>query len=435
MDRRAFLKSVAPIAAAPGFAPRRAAGAEPADKLFLGAPLTHSDWMLKPNIAEGAEGVRHMLDACKAAGWSRVYWRAFDAGQATYKSQLLAPGTRPEEDNFYNPKAAEDLALQRRIFPGLTPERSAEILAKVKRVDYAGFDSLAAAVEYGHAIGLQIHAWATINEDDHGWGSRSEFAKAHPEWRWVRRDGRPYRSQLSFAFEEVRRYKLALIEELLAGYAIDGLLLDWIRTGDVRDNPQNDPAGIANYGHETPNLARFKALHGRDPRDLPADDDRWASVRAEPQTLFMRRVRELARSRPRPVAVAALVGHPWHYRGDVGQPIAGNLKGLLLDTGTWAEEGLVDSVVAAGYYRDGGTPEQAHCALREETRGKVDVWTYAWVPRSVAEFERDFALARSLGAPQILFWEADYIDDRPDAGAIGEAMTRKSAGMGDRGQK
>ena len=91
---------------------------------------------------------------------------------------------------------------------------------------------------------------------------------------------------------------------------------------------------------------------------------------------------------------------------------------------TWAREGLVDAVVAAGYYRDGGTADSAWRALKQETEDKVAVWTYAWVPQAVADFERDFALAQTLGAKQILFWEADYIDDRPNAAELKAAMSR-----------
>jgi hypothetical protein len=138
----------------------------------------------------------------------------------------------------------------------------------------------------------------------------------------------------------------------------------------------------------------------------------------------MRAVRKLIRSTGRNLPIAALVGHPWHYRGEQNK-IDGNLHGLLLDVKTWAREGLVDSVVAAGYYRDGGSPEMAYRALRDETENKVDVWTYAWVPQTVADFDRDFALAKSLGAKEILFWEADYIDDRPNAGELKAAMSKR----------
>src|SRR6185369_15376476 len=149
--------------------------------------------------------------------------------------------------------------------------RRAELLKKFQALDYAGFDTLAAAVRYGRQIGLEIHAWVSINEDDHGWGIRSEFSKKHPAFRWRKRDGKIYRSQLSFAFREVRQYKLAILKEIL-GNDISGIFLDWIRTGDVRDNPQTDSAGVADSGYETPLVDAFKAKFKTDPHDSPNGD-------------------------------------------------------------------------------------------------------------------------------------------------------------------
>src|SRR5213079_2617593 len=121
---------------------------------------------------------------------------------------LLRAQGKWDEDNFWNPKSEEDKALQKRFTAGMTAEREAALRAKLESLDYEHFDSFAAAVEYGHRIGLEIHGWLSINEDDHGWGIQSEFSKKHPEFRWRRRDGKCYRSQLSFAFPEVREYKL-----------------------------------------------------------------------------------------------------------------------------------------------------------------------------------------------------------------------------------
>jgi uncharacterized lipoprotein YddW (UPF0748 family) len=420
ITRRKFASTMAGAASLAAWA-RRVSAAEPA-RLTFSAPLTHSDWMLKPGVAAGLDGVKHMLDACQACGWSHVYWRVFDAGQSTYASKLLRPASHPEDDNFFNPQTDEDREVFRRFFPNITRERAAEILAQLDKTDYGQFDSLAAAIEYGHSIGLKIHAWATINEDDHGWGWASEFSKAHPEFRWVRRDGSPYRSQMSFAFPEVRQYKLDLIRELLA-YDIDGLFLDWIRTGDVRDNPQTDAGGVADSGYEAPNIAAFRERYDVDPQSIANDDDRWVRVRAEPQTLYMREVRKLVESHERrKLPMAVMVGHPWHYRG-LQDPIDGNLRGLLLDVRTWAAEGLMDAAVAAGYYRAGGSAENAYRALEQETLGKVDLWYYAWVPQSVDEFNGQFAAAQSHGAERILFWEADYIDDRSESASLKAAMS------------
>jgi uncharacterized lipoprotein YddW (UPF0748 family) len=394
-------------------------------KLTLSAPLTHSDWMLKPSIAWGAKGVHHMLDQCKECGWNEIYWRVTDGGRALYQSKLMRPGGKWDEDSFWNPQSEGDKALFRRYYGNYSDDQRHALLKKFEMMDYSHFDSFAEAIRYGHKIGLKIHAWVTINEDDHGWGLQSEFTKKHPEFRWHKRNGTAYHSQLSFAYREVRNYKLGLLRELLKNYEMDGLFLDWIRTGDVRDNPQNDADGAADYGYEKPNLDRFKKKFKKSPLDVSNHDNAWVRLRAEPQTEFMREVHKLLRKQKRALPVTVLVGHPWHYRGEQNK-IDGNLRGMLIDLETWAKEGLITGVVAAGYYRDGGNAELAARALQKETAGKVDVWTFAWVPSTVADFEQTAATADKVGARHILFWEADYIDDKANAAELKSVMKRRA---------
>jgi hypothetical protein len=45
------------------------------------------------------------------------------------------------------------------------------------------------------------------------------------------------------------------------------------------------------------------------------------------------------------------------------------------------------------------------------------------VPHTPEEFIREFAAAEKLGATRMLFWEADYIDDRPNAAALKQIMS------------
>jgi hypothetical protein len=420
--RRDFLGGI--VGAAGSVAFGRWAAAVPDDRIVLGVPVTHSDWMLKPGIEWGPAGVRHMLDACKASGWSKVYWRALDGGRSSYPSAVVRPAWKWDEDSFWSPQNDGDRKLHEKYTAGWTPEKKKELLAKFERMNYGEFDSMGEAVRYGHQIGLKVHAWVTVNEDDHGWGLSSDFAKAHPEFRWVRRDGRPYRSQMSFAFPEVRQYKIAILKELLEKYEIDGVFLDWIRTGDVRDNPQTDANGVADSGYETPNVDALKKRYGVEPKDVANGDERWVRTRAEPQTVFMRDVRKLVGGR---VPVSVLVGHPWHYRGHMDK-IDGSLRGLLLDVQTWAREGLMDAAVAAGYYRPGGSLEAAFDALKAETDGKVATWAFGWVPTTVAQFETDCAAAKKVGAAELLLWEGDYIDDRPNRDELQRAMRARAAG-------
>lgn len=286
---------------------------------------------------------------------------------------------------------------------------------------------VAEAVRYGHQIGLEIHAWFSINEDDHAWGWPSRYTVAHPKHRWKRRNGSYYRSQLSFAHPEVRSYKLAIIREVLDRYAVDGIFVDWIRTGDVRD-PQVDSGGVADYGYEDILVAGFKARFGIDPHSIPNNDLRRVRHRAEPQTDFMRSVRKLADSRNPKLPVAVLVQHPWSYRGD-NPKCADNLQGLLVDVETWAKEGLIDAAVPAGYYarNSGGTPELAYEHLKKLTGGKTDVWMYAWVPGPVDEFLAGLQRAHKLGCNHILYWEADHIDNNPRKAELQKVMGENAA--------
>jgi hypothetical protein len=393
-------------------------------RIEMSAPLTHSDWMLRPGVAWGPAGVQHMLDACKASGWKHIYWRVLDAGRSTYKSKLVTPAEHFEYDWFYNPVTDADKQLFRKYYPKMTAEEMRTLSEKIASLDYSEFDSLAEAVRYGHQIGLKIHAWVSINEDDHGWGARSEFSLKHPECRWRRRDGSFYRSQLSFAFPQVREYKLAIVREVVENYAINGVFLDFLRTGDIRDNPQTDPEGVVNYGYEEPLVKGFRAKYGVDPHGIANGDDRWVRHRAAPVTVFMRSVRRMMKSAKPKMPLAVMGAHPWCYRG-MKDKIDGNLRGMLLDMSTWAKEGLMDEAVAAGYYLN-GTPQMAFDALKKETGGKVALWFYAWVPQSLADFERDFALAKQLGAKRLLFWEADYIDGRANREALQRAMRARS---------
>jgi hypothetical protein len=162
-----------------------------------------------------------------------------------------------------------------------------------------------------------------------------------------------------------------------------------------------------------------------------ADDPRWVAVNAEPINQFMREFRRIVGQRGRRTQTAAMVQHPWAYRGILPEQItpqtpqwvvnmkgnryAGSLRGLYCDLRTWAREGLVDTMLASGYYVEGGTPEKAYGYMVEETEGRVPLTLYVWVPGGAADFERDLRIAEKLGAGEMLFWEADYIDSRSPA--------------------
>ncbi|MCC6422165.1 MAG: family 10 glycosylhydrolase [Phycisphaerales bacterium] len=388
--------------------------------IVLSTPVTHTDWLWRDmkRIGHGPRSVRYILDRCKQVGWTRIYWRCFDGGQCFFKSRLMESVSRGyAADNFHA------------WWPEFLPSDGPEYLQKLFK-GFDEFDSLGEAVRYGRQIGLEMHAWISINEDDHGWGLQSRFSREHPQYRWVKRSGVPYNSQLSFAFEEVRRYKLELLKEILA-YDIDGVFLDWMRTGDIRNEPQATADGTADYGYEKPLVEAFEKQYGVKPTEVPNDDERWVRMRAEPQSLFMRAAHDLIKGKSRSLSISFMGHHPWSYRWKSPPHINGNLNGLLLDVRSWAQKGWIDEAVAAGNYIPGGTPEMAYAYMKDLVGNYCPVWSYSWTPRDAKAFEESIQLASKLGAGQILHWEADHIDlpeRRQDAqlnAAMNNYATRK----------
>ncbi len=376
------------------------------NNLMLSTPVSHSDWMWnhQQRIGHGKRSVKYILDRCKAVGWRRIYWRCLDGGQAFYASDLVESVAAGYDADNYHAWASPGVAMPD-IFTG-----------------YQNFDSLKEAVAYGHKIGLEIHAWLTINEDDHSWGLISRFCRAHPEYRWVKRSGMPYNAQLSFAFDEVQSYKLGIVKEVLR-YDVDGIFFDWMRTGDIRNGPQVTPDGTADFGYERPLVDGFKAKYKTDPSTLPNDDERWVQFRCEPQTKFMQAAHRLIKRKHAALPIAMMGHHPWSYRGDGTTRINGNRNGLLLDVARWAKAGLIDDLVAAGYFTGDGTPEKAYAYLKKAVGNHCRIWHYAWVPSNMREFDASLKTAAKLGAGQILYWESDYID-APSRAEFGKAIMR-----------
>ncbi|MBN1554709.1 MAG: family 10 glycosylhydrolase [Phycisphaerae bacterium] len=383
--------------------------------ILLSSPVTHVDWISKyqKQIGHGAKSVRIILDRCKSIGLQRVYWRCFDGGLALYNSKLMYPESKGSDLDDYRAWASPEKP-RLDVFSG-----------------YKNFDSLKEAVRYGHKIGLEVHAWLSINEDDHAWGIQSRFTKEHPQFRWVKRSGMPYNEQLSFAFPEVRKYKLALVKEILA-YDVDGFFFDWIRTGDLRNGPQADKTGTADFGYEKPLVEAYQKKYGKHPREVPNNDETWVQFRCEPQSLFMKDAHTLIKKKSKSLPISMMGHNPWSYRGDGTDWIHGNKNGLLLDVALWAKRGWVDEVVAACYFsktRKGGTPDKAFKYMRELVKGRCNVWTYEQVPWTVEEVEAGVKRAKRLGATQILYWESDYFGPK-EKNASDKARTKRMADYG-----
>jgi uncharacterized lipoprotein YddW (UPF0748 family) len=142
---------------------------------------------------------------------------------------------------------------------------------------------------------------------------------------------------------EVRRYLLALLEEIATRYQVDGIQLDYIRY------PFQDPSTSVNqtYGYGQAARQQFKELTGYDPiRISPRDRvlwQKWTDFRIQQIDSFVASVSErLRRQRPNLILSAAVFPLPRAER----------LQRLQQNWEDWASRGTIDLMVPMTYALD-----------------------------------------------------------------------------------
>ena len=184
-----------------------------------------------------------------------------------------------------------------------------------------------------HEAGLQCYASMRMNGDyaksaDGDLNQRqfnSTFWWQHPG-QHVRGPKDEDKTKLSYAFPEVREFKLGILSEL-ATTGVDGVNLDFLRHPPF-------------LGYDAPLLQAFREKYGEDARAVQADDSRWLDLRCEVMTGFVRAVRsmldEAGAKRGRRLGLSARVD--WREYRAWGCDIA-----------RWLQAGWLDYLVIAQY--------------------------------------------------------------------------------------
>lgn len=199
----------------------------------------------------------------------------------------------------------------------------------LRRLAAEGTDTLDVVARACRAHGIRCYATMRMNgdyaaspkDDSLTRQFNSDFWRAHPEFR-VRGPKGEDRTKLSYAYPEVRAFKLALLREA-AARDIDGVALDFLRHPPF-------------FGFEAPMVNAFRARHGIDPRPLPVTDPRWGPIRGEFMTTFLRDTRKLldaaGAKHGRRLGLSARIDHREYAV-------------LGCDIATWLKEGLLDYLV------------------------------------------------------------------------------------------
>jgi hypothetical protein len=153
-------------------------------------------------------------------------------------------------------------------------------------VGYAGFDVLQAVIAAAHPLGIKVRAWMPQFHDQ-------AAATAHPSWQMMAAVGGqavPYTGAHSTEFfvnpldPAVQQYELSLVKEVADNYAVDGIMLDWLR--------------FDNYDMDVGNVTRqaYMAATGVDPLSIDfsqagAVRDRWNGFRTDGIAAYVRTLR------------------------------------------------------------------------------------------------------------------------------------------------
>jgi len=344
----------------------------------------------------GVPGVHFILDRIRSAGITRVFWRASDGTMARFPSKVYEP-----YHGIPDPKDGNSpwVKLRTEVF------------------DCRVFDVLEAAAAGCKQRGMEFGLWVTVMEEEHGLG-KCAFAREHPEFYRVWRNGVRSQKTMSYAYPEVVDFRLAFIKELMA-YQPAAFLLDWVRCAETE--PLWDAKGYCRAGYEEAILKHYRKKFGVDPRTLDNGDDRWLRFRADYHTAFFRKVKEHIRARRPGTSILSLVRgnlHPYDTGGKSPTlpPLAHPLPMCLMDVQTWVKEGLTDTV-CGDQWGNGGRPHPPQ-RIAEQVRltGQhvgdpahvgVEIYVYGG---SVRQIEANVRAAREAGAREAILFDAWWFE-------------------------
>ena len=334
-------------------------------------------------------------------------------------------------------------------YAGTIEPRAPELAGK------PSFDPLASVLEHAHGAGLKVHAWVAVNLVSSSVtlpASRDHVIYRAPEWlmvprelaaemkkvdlrspaylgrlaRWTRAHASIveglYTSPLHPAAQD---HTAAVIAEIAANYAVDGVHLDYVRFPN--DEFDYSPAAMDQFKAVIlPNLtAREKrdaaARAVLDPVAYPnLFPERWSDFRRSRLTSLVIKIRTAVKAvRPNAVFSAAVVP-------DAQQAFDHRLQ----DWRGWLDRSLLDVLCPMAYTADAEIFQQQIAAARAYA-GSRPVWAGIGAYQlSATQTLAHIAAANKLGVNGVILFSYDSLTAPPNgAGSVSE-LGRAAFGVG-----
>lgn len=299
------------------------------------------------------------------------------------------------------------------------------------------FDPLQSVITQARAEGLRVHAWVNVNlvasaaELPAG---RNHVVYRHPEWlmvpkplavelaragsrspeflgrltRWTRAADSVEGLFTSPALPDAAAHTVAVIEDLVARYAVDGVHLDYLRY----PGPEFDYSlgALREFRSDLePRLseAERRRFDARSVGDLIALTDmypeRWAGFRRSRLNALVMRIRTAVKhARPGVMLSAAVF------------PDAADASAMRFqDWRFWVENQWLDVVCPMAYTQDAGVFD-AQIAMARQVAGTRPVWAGIGAYRlTAARTVENIESARRLGASGIILFSYDSLVQAP----------------------
>lgn len=234
----------------------------------------------------------------------------------------------------------------------------ADYYTSLKPILDAGYDPLADLIKQAHAAGIEVVPSIAI-------GPAGRITDAHPEWETRDRNGNPasvtYAPSISFAYPGARQAKIAVLMDLVNGYDVDGVLLDYCR---YPENSKIPEAKYGFYGYDEPIITACQTLYGFDPRKVAIDSSEWVrfnQLRCDTVTQFVKEFRDAVKATGKKVRVDGF--------GDTDPDLEARACGR--DYGAWGREGLIDTFYLATYQENAGQMAGVIKTVRDAIGPKV----------------------------------------------------------------
>jgi uncharacterized lipoprotein YddW (UPF0748 family) len=313
----------------------------------------------------------------------------------------------------------------------------------------ASFDPLASTLALARAQGLRVHAWVNVNLTSSGAElpvSRSHVVYEHPEWLMVPRVlafelgrtdprspeyvGRLARWTRSVPTEVEGLYSspvqqgaadrvVAVVNELVSNYALDGLHLDYARYPSAAFDYSRGALTAFRANVDSELTAAERLRYGtRDTAELIGITDlkpeRWAEFRRSRLNTLIMRVRTVAKAR-RPDIVLSAAVYP-----DSSEATSARLQ----DWRSWMEHRLIDVVCPMAYTPDTSIFAAQIASVRQLAGGQP-VWAGIGAYRlSSSQTIENIQTARRLGAEGIVLFSYDSVVHSPHGADYLPAVAR-----------